>query len=117
MRKLLRESQYYDPNFGGTETYYKHPMFKFNYTESVKYFCEEKEAYWVLDVVGSYMRKFMRYNFLILIFDVNDGEAVFYAQEDTGQSKIVRQEIPYTDLDVSVKFYLIDNVLMFPSDY
>jgi hypothetical protein len=30
---------------------------------------------------------------------------------------VVRQEIEYTDMPVSIRLYLADGVLMFPSDY
>lgn len=107
---------YYDPNSGGTENYWKHPL-GFVFTDDVKEFVEEYKAYWTLDVVGSYMPKFKKYDFLLLTFDVEDSKCTFTAKEDLGQPNIIRQFIPFTDLTVSIKLYLDNGVLMFPGSY
>jgi hypothetical protein len=109
------ERAYYDPHFNGTDNYWKHP-FGLIYTDSVKDFAEEKHAYWTIDVVASYLPNLKGYDFLVLYFDVDDSRCSFYAREDTDEPDVVRQEIEYTDLSVSIKLYLIDGVLMFPSD-
>ncbi len=74
-----------------------------------------------MDLVGYYLTTFQKYDFLIITIDVAEGTAVFYAQEDTGKKHIVEQNIDYTTLDVSVRFYLEKSekyqVLMFPSDH
>ena len=109
--------QYYDPGFYGTDTYWKHPLYGFNYTDSVKHFCTEYQAYWILDVIGSYLPTLSKYPFLVISFDVVEYRCDFYAQEDTGKERVVEQYIPFTDMGVSIKLYLIDNVLLFPADY
>jgi hypothetical protein len=88
-----------------------------SHTDSVKYFAEKKKAYWAIDVVNSYFPKLSRYDFLVLTFDVKGKSCRFEAREDTGSPVIVKQNITYTDLDQSVKMYLSNGVLMFPSDY
>lgn len=119
---------YYDPMFGGTEKYNMYsplgPAFPaLKLTDSVVHFAEEKQAYWVVDVVYSYLPKIveeMRKNntdIVFLNFDVDDGKCEFYGKLDSPLPKFIRQEIEFTDLDVSVKFYLQNGVLMFPSDY
>lgn len=106
---------YYDPGFHGTDNYYKAPAINFVYTDSVKYFCHEKEAYWILDVISSYNFK---YDFLVLTFDLTGENAVvFTAKEDDGRPNIAEQYIPFTTLDVSVKLYMEGNVVLFPSDH
>lgn len=109
--------KYYDPSYCGTDNYYKHPLSKLMYTDSVRDFCQEYGAYWTVDVVASYFHTIKKYPFLVVSFDVVDGKCDFYAQEDTGLERVVEQYIPFTDLTVSIKFYLIDSVLLFPSDY
>jgi hypothetical protein len=108
---------YYDPMFRGTDQYHRHPIGNFLFTDSVKYFCDSKEAWWTLDVVGSYMDKLKGFSFLVLAFDVEDSRAVFTAREDSGTPAIVKQKIEYTDLSVSVKLFFEDGVLLFPSDH
>jgi len=107
---------YFDPCYFGTDTYWKHP-YGLLYTDSVKDFCSEKAAYWTLDVVASYRHVFSGYEFLVLWFDVDENRCSFYAREDTNKPDVIRQEIEYTDMPVSIKLYLCDGILMFPSDY
>ena len=108
---------YYDPQFMGTEQYYRHPIGAFLYTDSIKHFCEKKEAWWTLDLIGSYVPILKKYDFLVLTFDVTGNTAVFHAKEDTDQPDIVTQEIEYTDLPESVKLYWENGVALFPSDH
>jgi len=109
-------SDYFDPYYNGTDTYWKHP-FGLIYTDSVRDFCEDKDAYWTLDVVASYLPQIKHYDFLVIYFDVADSRCSFYAREDLGTPDVVRQEIEYTDMPVSIKLYFSDGILMFPSDY
>lgn len=108
-------TNYYDPNFNGTETWWKHP-YGLLYTDSVRDFAEKNGAYWAIDVVASYLPDLKQYDFLVCYFDVAGNHCSFYCREDTALPDIVRQEIEYTDLKMSIRLYLIDGVLMFPSD-
>lgn len=109
------DKEYFDPQYFGTDTWWKHP-YGFLYTDSVKDFCEKHQAYWTMDVVGSYMPKLKDFSFLVICFDVKNRQCHFYAKEDTGLPNVVEQFI-VTDLDVSIKLYLEDKTLMFPSDH
>ena len=108
--------EYFDAGYNGTDNYWKHPLYNLVYTDSIRDFCKEYQAYWTLDVIGSYINKIKKYDFLLICFDVRDSTCNFYIQEDIGQEKIIKQYIPYTDLSVSIKLYYENNVLMFPSD-
>ena len=114
--KLQEKEDYYDPNFYGTSVYYK-SMFGLKYTESIKSFATEYEAYWLIDLIGSYFKKLRAYEFLVITVDVKGDEAVMTVREDTDMPIILKKNIDYTDLKVNVKFYLTNDVLMFPSDY
>lgn len=109
-------SDYYDPCYNGTDQLWRHPL-GLNYTDSVRDFCREKSAYWTLDVVASYLPQLHGYEFLVICFDVDGNRCSFYAREDSDLPNVIRQDIPFTDLCVSIKLYLVDAVLMFPSDY
>ena len=104
--------------FTGTEQYFKHWL-GFNYTDGVKYLSGKAECYWLLDAIGSYQYKFKRVPFQVWILKVNaDKTAVLEMKEDTNQPLLVRQEIPYTDFPLTeIKLYLIDGVLILPSEY
>lgn len=110
------ERVYYDPCYHGTETYWRHP-FGLLYTDSVRDFAETYQAYWSLDVVASYLPEIKQYEFLVIYFDVKDETCSFYCREDSDTPNVIEQYIEYTDLKVSVKLYLVDKILMFPSDY
>jgi hypothetical protein len=112
---MSKAIEYYDPNYCGTETWWKHP-YGLIYTDSVRDFATKYEAYWTLDVVASYLPEVRQFDFLIVYFDVEGEHCSFHCNEDANFPDIIRQEIEYTDLKVSIKLYLIDGVLMFPSD-
>jgi hypothetical protein len=107
---------YYDPQFYGTENYYK-TNYGFVYTDSIKDFCRKYEAYWILDLIESYYPKLRKEDFCSVYIDVDDNTAEFYVTDGNSKRKIVKQSIEFTDLSVSIHLYLTDNVLMFPSDY
>jgi hypothetical protein len=122
------ERMYYDPQLGGTEHCYGFAFvptrWLFRYTDSVSFHANEFKCWWTLDVIGSYIPKLEKWNkahgdnnFLVISFDVTDSSCHFAVKEDTDGDEIVHQEIEYTDLPHSIKLYLIDGVLMFPSDY
>ena len=101
--------------FTGTEQYYRHYLGGL-YTDGVQYMAGKAGAFWLLDVIFSYRRK---EPFQIWTLKVKaDKSALVTMREDTGQPVKVRQEIPYTDFPLAeIKLYLIDGVLLLPSEY
>ena len=101
--------------FTGTENYYRHWIGGYVYTDGVKYLAEVGKCYWLIDAVFSYRRS---EPFQIWSLEAKDNKAVLTMVEDTGRPELVRQEIGYTDFPLDyVKFYLIDGVLLLPSEY
>ena len=101
--------------FTGTENYYQHWLKRGVYTDGVKYLAEKAGAYWLLDAIFSYHRS---EPFQIWTLKVNDSHATLEMREDTGAPIKVRQEIEFTDFPLKeVKLYLIDGVLLLPSEY
>ena len=102
--------------FIGTENYYRHWTRCGVFTDGVQYLAEQAGAYWLIDAVFSYRR---RESFQVWTLRKNDdNSAVLTMQEDSGEPAKVRQEIPYTDFPLdSIKLYLIDSVLLLPSEY
>lgn len=113
---MKKEIEYYDPNFGGTNQYHN-TIYGIKTTDSVIHFMNDKEAFWTLDVIGSYRKKYMNLNFVVFTFDVDvkKSECLFKILDD--DKVIAKQRIPFTDLDVSVKMFLDNGILMFPNDY
>ena len=100
----------------GTEKYYR-PFF-FNtmvYTDGVRIFAEQCQAYWVIDLVNSYMKKIQNNHrrtgewMYFIQLKVKDSKASvrIYREVDEKKKTVARQDIPYTDLpNVELKFYL-----------
>lgn len=115
--KVEREPDrvYYDPQFYGFDTVYHY--YGIGVGESVISFAKEYGAFWILDMIASYSEKLREKPFSVLTVDVDGNSAIFEAREDSDEPPFIRQEIEFTDLACSVKFFFSDNVLMFPSDY
>ena len=114
METIISES---DLNqFTGTENYYRHWTGGGVFTDGVQYLAEQAGAYWLIDAVFSYRR---REPFQVWTLRKNDdNSAVLTMQEDSGEPVKVRQTIPFTDFPLDrIKLYLIDSVLLLPSEY
>ena len=100
----------------GTGKYYR-PFF-FNtmvYTDGVRTFAEQCQAYWVIDLVNSYMKKIQNNHrrtgewMYFIQLKVKDSKASvrIYREVDEKKKTVARLDIPYTDLpNVNIKFYL-----------
>ena len=106
--------------FSGTVNYYRHPL-GIVFTDGVKYLADKAEAYWLIDTIASYqLRKDIReISFQLWELRVNeDGTALLTMKEDTNEPERVKQKILYTDFPLKYqKLYLVDGVLMLPSEY
>ena len=102
--------------FIGTENYYRHWTGHGVCTDGVKYLAEKAGAYWLIDAILSYRRR-EPFQIWTLKKD-DDNTAVLTMQEDSGEPAKVSQKIPFTDFPLDqVKLYLIDGVILLPSEY
>lgn len=110
----------YLSTYTGTEAYYRNWL-GLLYTDGIKALAREAGAYWLIDAIGSHALtegRRGRYPFQLWTLAVKDQAAVLTMQEDQDQPELVRQEIKYTDFPEGTwKFYLIDGVLILPSEY
>lgn len=114
--------------FIGTENYYRH-FTGGNFTDGVKHLAGRAGAYWLIDAIFSYQseQKIRALPFQIWTLKVlrselgknkNDPMAVLEMREDTDEPLKVSQKIEFTDFPKGeVKLYLIDGVLLLPSEY
>ncbi len=108
--------------FTGTENYYKHWL-KGLYTDGVAFMAEKGGAFWLIDAVFSYRKKepFQIWELKKTEFTEPQEEgpmAILTMKTDTNEPEIVQQEILYTDFPLDyIKLYLIDGVLLLPSEY
>ena len=100
--------------FTGTEHYYRH-VFGITYTDGVKYMAEVAGAYWLLDAVASYARK---EPFQVWKLMKQEAGWVLTMQEDSDEPFLVTQVIEFSDFPMDeVTLWLIDGVLILPSEY
>jgi len=109
--------------FTGTEHYYNFMNLKL--TDGVKYLAEKGKCWWLLDVILSYQGKLKNVPFQLWEvvrktpeIEGFDFKATVTCREDAGLKPLVTQLIPYTDFPLDeVKLYLIDGVILLPSEY
>ena len=107
-------------NATGTSQYHRFSMFSGFplITDGVLAVAETAKCFWLLDIIGSYqfMRKLDKH-FQVWKLTVNpDKSAVVEGYNDT--TLIITQEIPYTDFPLDeIKLYLIDGIVLLPSEY
>lgn len=110
--------QYY-----GTEHYYKaHPFSQMVITDGVKAFAEKCSCFWAIDEVALANRALMsKDSFVVIKFNVSKtGMNTMTAQQDTDQPIIWQKKIKDVCKCIpqgEYKFYLIDNVMLLPSEY
>lgn len=120
----------------GTENYYRVPSFtqpraNLVITDGVKEFFETHQAFWIGDLVASYMPRYIGElkdeTFLVIdIFRRDDSKACALFT-DGNYGELFHQDIDYTDLKTNVRFYLqpdndvsesgVNYVMMCTSEY
>ena len=110
----------------GTEKYYKvSPFVPTVITDGVKYFCDKCECYWLIEhmLFNGLCNINKEYGFLVITVNVNKrGTCHVVAKEDTGEDMPVLYSKKVKDLCKLIpsgeyKFYLIDQVMLLPSEY
>lgn len=112
--------------FTGTSQYYLY-LAGLKLTDGVKFMADEGGAYWLLDIIASYQTKqkirsepFQVWELKLLPKDEATGRqpAVVTMKTDTNRPLLVEQQIPYTDFPLdSITLWLVDGVILLPSEY
>jgi len=109
--------------FTGTEQWYRHPLCRrYTYTDGVKYVAEEGSAYWLIDDIlihTSCTKKLKDQDFLVWKLIRNEeGNGAKLICEDGDYNRLFCTESEFTDFPLkSIEFYLINNILLLPSEY
>jgi hypothetical protein len=106
--------------FTGTEHWYKLSPFHFGMTctDGVKFFADAAEAYWLIDIIGSYQLQLSKKPFQEWTFtkDSSGDGAVVVCTNGNGK-ELARQVITFTDLDLpQIKFFVENQVCYLPSE-
>jgi len=117
--------------FRGTEHYYKDFM-DLKITDGIKFFMEQARCGWLISdiaVINAIDRAVLKNKadgntFLVVDIKINRAEKklIWTLKEDTDEPILYQQKYDYTDImnyydGEEMKFYLIDNVLLLPSEY
>ena len=105
--------------FIGTENWHRHPINRsMLLTDGVVYFAETAGCWWFLDIVATEIFLLQAaHPFLLITFDVREGEADIRAS-DGNDVILFKRHIHFTDApDGLWRFYLTDNVVLLPGEY
>ena len=110
--------------FYGTEQYHKFNMFfRTVATDGVIYFAQHGQAFWALDEMCIMRMKLIEKmkitnnDWLFFTITSKNGKADIVC-DDGNDNILAKKHIAYTDLGAGeYKFYLMDNVLLLPSEY
>ena len=109
------------PHFTGTGCYIRDPLTGLLYTDGIEHLADRAKANWLISDIAAIWRHHpavKEARFLVWILIVLDGRAVLICREDTGAPILYTKEYDYTDFPVGTwKMYLVDGVLMVPSEY
>jgi hypothetical protein len=109
-------------HFTGTARYIRDPFTGLLHTDGIEHLAQRAEAHWLVSDIGAVFRyhpkvKGIPFQLWTLIVD-DDNKAVLTCREDCDMPVIYEQRYKYTDFPVGTwKMYLIDGVLMVPSEY
>ena len=119
-RCKMNETEFDLEQCTGTENYYKPSFSGIMVTDGVQYLAYNAKAFWLIDAIASHQTKHIAaVPFQIWELTVNeDKTAVLTVKEDNDCPILVKQHIPYTDYPMpKIKLWLVDRVLMLPSEY
>lgn len=108
--------------FTGTENWYQHALFRaFTYTDGVRFVAREAGAYWLLDRIFGLQyesEKIQGEPFQVWDLKVHDDKTATLTCTDGNDGPVHQETISFTDFPIStIRFYLINQVLLLPSEY
>jgi hypothetical protein len=104
----------------GSECVFRHWSRRLVYTEGVQCLAQEAEAYWLIDLIASYVPhpKMREQAFVVWKLTVNASRTALAVADDGNGKEILRQEIAFTDFPLDeITLYLTDNTLLLPTEY
>lgn len=108
--------------FTGSEQVFFNPLYReMKYTEGVKYLATTAGAYWLLDIIGTEYfpkQKSKEFDYFVSIKFEVEGSLGVITVGDGNNNVYLRRVIEFTDFPEGAwDFWLIDSVLLLPSEY
>lgn len=108
-------------HYTGTENHRKlSDSSRLTYTDGIKAMAEMVQAYWLIQLMESYVSSQPRLldDFCLWDIQVNpDHTAVVSCREDTDKQPYIQQDIPFTDFPESYEWYVINGTILLKSEY
>jgi hypothetical protein len=104
----------------GSETVFRHWTRRLVYTEGVQDLANQAKAYWLIDLVASWMNdaNLKGEDFVVWKLTVKADLTASAVAEDGNGRELVRQEIPFTDFPLEeITLYLANGTLLLTSEY
>jgi len=88
-------------------------------TDGVNALAEASACYWLLDIIGSYQNNpKLDKAYQVWTLEVNTEKSSGIVRGFNGTTLIITQKIHYTDFPLDeIKLFLIDGVILLPSEY
>jgi hypothetical protein len=110
--------------FTGSETIYINPLFKYRYTEGMRFVAERAQAWWLLDAIASWQIKLKRrkdLDFQVWTLRRTPAKGPNSADlvcTDGNDGHVLTQHLDYSSFPMDeFKVYLIEGVMLLPSEY
>lgn len=107
-------------DFTGTEHYYKHEISNYQYTDGIKMMAEKFAAYWLIDLAFSHQLKPKLKMEDFQVWELKRQHDNFFVAfcTDGNDNTLVLQKIEFSDFPFDhLKMYLVDKILLLPSEY
>ena len=108
----------------GTTQIYRHPLSSLLYTDGVKDLAEISGAYWLIDLVASYLPRMRQdpdiWAFSLWGITLTGGggcSCSVTCRVDTDAEPYIQQDIGYTDFPEDYEWYVVDGTMMLKSEY
>lgn len=104
----------------GAAAYYRHKLFNTTFTSGVKEVADELSCYWFIDLIFSHQLRAIVRNqrFQVWKLERVKGSRFKATCTDGNDNHIAHQNIPFSDFeDDELTLWLVDGVLLLPSEY
>ncbi|MGB4057581.1 MAG: DUF6876 family protein [Alphaproteobacteria bacterium] len=109
-------------NFCGTETWFRHSLFrKFLYTEGVQFLAEEAGAYWLVDMIFGFQEKLAIRQagyFQAWELTVNEGQTATLTCENGDCKVVFTHHLTFSDFPLpKIRMFFIHDTLLLTTEY
>jgi len=116
----ITEFETFVAHYTGSDVVYRHTLSRGTYTEGVRYVVQELKAFWLLDYIFSvqFTKEVIAQKFQVWKLIKGENNEATLILEDGNSHEVARYQIEFTDFPLKqITLWLLDNVLLLPSEY